>query len=182
MHTRQWQRPRLLWLAVAGLCVLRRDAWLRVLLWSWARLPLHVLHAPDPPAARVCSLASPFGLVPATSRASVQKKPPHTKSSAIFSSSMAGSRLGIIIKSMPQLHRARLFVCVCKQRGQCSGLVCVDSRGLCASSSTAEAPMQCSPRSLMGWQRGSRSGPPITSGGKLAKWIGPCTYCNPEGM
>lgn len=97
-------------------------------------------------------------------------------SSASLSSSRAGSSQGIIIKSMPQLHRA--WLCAEEQEGQRSGLVCVDSRECLWEE---EVPMWCSPRSLMGWERGSRSEPPITSGGKLAKWIGTCSLLPPTG-
>lgn len=175
MHRRQWQRLRQLWLAVAGLSVLRSIAWLRVLLCGWTRLPLHVLHALDPLTAHVCSLASPPDRSQRPAGLPSRKLSTHQKLSlASLSSSRAGSSQGIIIKSMPQLHCA--WLCAEEQEGQRSGLVCVDSRECLWEE---EVPMWCSPCSLMGWERGSRSEPPITSGGKLAKWIGTCSLLPP---
>lgn len=162
MHRRQWQRLRPLWLAVAGLCVLRSNAWLRVLLCSWARLPLHVLHALDPLTAHVCSLASPPDWSQGPAGLPSKKLSTHQElGSASLSSSRAGSSQGIIKKSMPQLRRAGL--CVGEKEGCSSGLVCVDSRECLWEE---EVPMWCSPRSLMGWERSSRSESSITSGGK----------------
>lgn len=163
MRTRQWQRLRLLWLAVAGLCVLRRGC-----LALGASVKLGT-------AASPCTTCSGFTdctrlwpnlskeLVPATNRASIQNT---------LHKPRAGSSQGIIIKSMPQLHCA--WLCVLAGGAALWACLCL-FQGVFLSGRTAEAPMQCSPRSLMGWQRGSRSEPPITSGEKLAKWIGPCT-------
>lgn len=165
MHRRQWQRLRPLWLAVAGLCVLRSDAWLRVLLCSWARLHLHVLHALDPLTAHVCSLASPPDWSQGPAGLPSKKLSTHQElSSASLCFSRAGSSQGIIIKSMPQLRRA--WLCVGEKEGHHSGLVCVDSRECLWEE---EVPKWCSPCSLMGWEGGSRLELSIASGGKLAK-------------
>ena len=173
MHRRQWQRLRQLWLAVAGLCVLRSNAWLRVLLCGWARLPLHVLHALDPLTAHVCILASP----PDWSQGpeglpSKRLSTHHELSSASLSSSRAVSSQGIHAP-------ASSCLALCRGAGGAAFWVCfVDSRECLWEE---EMPTWCSPRSLMGWERGSRSGPPITSGGKLAKWIETCSPLPPTG-
>lgn len=123
-----------------------------------------------------CSLASPPDWSQGPAGLPSKKLSTHQElSSASLSSSRSGSSQGIIIKSMPQLHFA--WLCA-EQEGQSSGLVCVDSRECLWEE---RVPMWCSPGSLMGWEQGSKSEPPITSGGKLAKWIGTCSPLSPTG-